>query len=126
MLGYWFIRAYGETGFGESHSVGFGFSGDFYADFGYFGALLACFFLGFGLKRLETYSLHFRKSNQYASVFVAMLYPYVFFSVRDVITSSLTLLLIVAIYLLYGFLFAKQKYRTQGYGGSPVIPVSYR
>jgi oligosaccharide repeat unit polymerase len=110
MLEYWLIREYGITGFSEGHSVSFGFPGNFYADFGYIGALIACLLLGIGIKRLETFDIYLRKSNQYSSVLVAMLYPYIFFVVRDPITSSITFILILIVYTLFGLLFKKQKY----------------
>ena len=113
MLGYWLIREYSNEDYGDFLSASFGFTGEIFADFGFVGALILCLFLGIGLKRLETYNLHYRNSTQFNSVLVAMFYPYVFFAVRDPITSSTMFLMIIIIYVISGFLFNKQKYYIQ-------------
>ncbi|MDI1254478.1 MAG: O-antigen ligase [Flavobacterium sp.] len=98
MLGNWFIRMY-RAGFSDGHSASFGFTGDLYADFGYF-SLFFIFFIGRGLKAAERYKDVVLKSGNYNLILGAMLFPFIFFFVRSPITSSMTFLGILAFYFL--------------------------
>jgi len=97
MLGNWLIREY-RSGFSEGHSSSFGFTGELYADFGYF-SMFFIFFLGVLLKRGDEYlTVHLSQSDGIQQVMAAMLFPYVFFFVRSPITSTITFLGTVVIY----------------------------
>jgi oligosaccharide repeat unit polymerase len=98
MLGYWFIRQY-RDGFGDGHSASFGFTGDLYADFGLF-SLIIVFFLGRLLKITDNYRRRAFNSGGYNTILGAMFYPFVFFFVRSPITSSMTFIGILLVYIL--------------------------
>ncbi|MFA7059997.1 MAG: hypothetical protein WC156_04180 [Pedobacter sp.] len=106
MLGSWMIRATSD-GFGRFHSASYGFCGDFYADFGVPGALLLSFLLGFGLKKLEAVKAVLYSSEGVGMIIAAMMYPYVFFSVRSPITSTIAFLGILFTYSALSLLFIK-------------------
>jgi len=54
MIDYWFARTYlVEQGFANNHSIVTGFSGLFYYDFGFWGGLLCCVFVGLFIGQLE-------------------------------------------------------------------------
>lgn len=98
MLGNWLIRKY-RSGFGESHSSSFGFTGDLYADFGYF-SLVVVFFIGMILRWADGFRQFYLSSgDSFKQILAAMLYSYVFFFVRSPQTSTFTFL---SILLLYG------------------------
>ncbi|HAV01761.1 MAG TPA: hypothetical protein DCW95_00930 [Chryseobacterium sp.] len=99
MLGYWFIRQY-RGGFGEGHSASFGFTGDLFADFGYF-SLLLIFFIGRAIKTAENFQKKAFASTSYSVILGAMLYPYVFFFVRSPITATMMFLGILFFYYLF-------------------------
>ena len=99
MLGNWFIREY-RSGFSEGHSASFGFTGDLYADFGYF-SLFFIFILGILLKRAENFKDKAINSNNFNIILGAMLYPFVFFFVRSPVTSIITFLSIILYYKLF-------------------------
>lgn len=99
MLGYWFVREY-RDGFSDAHSSSFGFTGDFYADFGYF-SLILIFFIGRVLKRGEYFKTAALKSNDYQSILGAMILPYTFFFVRSPITATMNFLGILFFYHLF-------------------------
>lgn len=103
MLGNWLIRLY-RGGFGESHSASFGFTGDLYADFGYF-SLLIVFILGILLKVAEHFKNYAFHSKGYNVILGAMFYPYVFFFVRSPITSTMNFLGIIFFYYFFKRLF---------------------
>lgn len=90
MLGHWFIRQY-RSGFGEWHSASFGFTGELFADFGYF-SLIIIFFIGRFIKNAEKFQETALASKSYNVILGAMLFPYIFFFVRSPITSSTTFL----------------------------------
>lgn len=50
LLGYWFPREYGLTGFSEGHSVSAGFAGELFMDFGFVGGALGASIIGAGLR----------------------------------------------------------------------------
>lgn len=100
MLGHWLIREYGDTGFSSGHSASFGFCGDFYADFGVIGAVLLSGVLGYYMKYLDNYSKFVKNNESPYEIIGAMIYPYVFFSVRSPITSTMTFILIIAMYFI--------------------------
>ena len=96
MLGYWFIREY-RQGFSSGHSASFGFTGDFYADFGWF-SLIPVFFIGWLLQRGERFKNKTFKNGGFEIIIGAMIFPYVFFSVRSPITATMNY---AGIYLIY-------------------------
>jgi oligosaccharide repeat unit polymerase len=100
MLGHWLIREYGDKGFGSGHSASFGFSGDFYADFGIPGAIFLSFLLGIGLKKLESIRIQSFYIEDERKILYAMVYPYVFFAVRSPITASITMIYILVVFFL--------------------------
>lgn len=106
MLGYWFIRKY--RNFSEGHSAAFGFTGDFYADFGYF-SLFFILILGRLLKKMENFRQKYSKSKSYVIVLTAMFLPYTFFFVRSPITATMTFLGIYFFYFLFKFIFFESK-----------------
>jgi len=99
MLGHWFIRKY-EDGFSSGHSASFGFTGDFFADFGYL-SLILVFFLGILLKRLNNYKNATFLQGGYNIVLGSMIFPWVFFFVRSPITSTMTFIGVIVIYKLF-------------------------
>lgn len=107
MLGHWFIREY-RSGFSEGHSASFGFSGDLYADFGWF-SLIPIFFIGRLLKVGENFKSKMLLSKQYQMVLGAMLFPYVFFFVRSPITSTINFLAILFFFYLFKRLMLSKK-----------------
>ncbi|MGD6778425.1 O-antigen polymerase [Sutcliffiella horikoshii] len=86
MLGYWLIREINIGGFGEGHSVSFGFAGDAYADFGLLGGMIFSLLLGCVIYILE------RRNNKvlfskYNILYIAITYPFIFFGMRSLQTS---------------------------------------
>jgi hypothetical protein len=98
MLGYWLIREYG-SGFSDSHSASFGFTGDLYADFGNF-SLLICFFIGIVIGLLQKQVNKNLQSNSYSNTLFVMLYPATFFYVRSPQTSLISYIGVAVIYLI--------------------------
>lgn len=96
MLGFWFIREY-RQGFASGHSASFGFTGDFYADFGWF-ALIPIAGLGGLLGIAENYKNKKFKTGGFGIIIGAMIFPYVFFFVRSPITATINFLGILVIY----------------------------
>lgn len=96
MLGYWLIRKY-RSGFGDEHSSSFGFTGDFYADFGMF-SFFFIFLLGYFVKILEAFKDQAFRDGGYNIIIAALLYSYVFFFVRSPITSSMNFMGILFFY----------------------------
>ena len=90
MLGYWLIREH-RSGFGDAHNVSYGFTGELFADFGYF-ALIFTFFIGILLRVGEDFKDYVFHSESYSIILGAMLYPYVFFFVRSPLTSTINFL----------------------------------
>lgn len=99
MLGHWMIRKY-RSGFGEGHSSSFGFTGELFADFGYF-SLFFVFLLGVLLKRADMYrAFQLAQPMSYSKILVAMMFSYVFFFVRSPVTSSVNFIGILLVYSL--------------------------
>lgn len=99
MLGHWFIRQY-RSGFSEGHSASFGFTGELFADFGYF-SLFFVFIIGRFIKYAEKFQAKALASNSYNVILGAMLFPYVFFFVRSPITGSTTFLGILFFFFIF-------------------------
>ena len=99
MSGHWFIRLY-RGGFGGGHSASFGFTGDLYADFGYF-SLFFVFLIGRLIKTAENFQRKSLASNNYSVILGAMFYPYIFFFVRSPITATMMFLGIVFFFFLF-------------------------
>lgn len=92
MLGSWFAKKY-LVNVPDSHNVSFGYIGDLYADFGYF-SLIFYPIIGFLLYRLNSRVVLNNISNNFKfnRVIIFVFYPFVFFCVRDPITSIMSLL----------------------------------
>jgi hypothetical protein len=99
MIGHWLIRKY-RSGFSEGHSASFGFTGELYADFGYF-SLIFVLVIGLALKWADYFrAYHLSKQQSYDKILVGMLFSYVFFFIRSPITSTMTFLSILLVYYL--------------------------
>ena len=107
MIGHWLIRKY-RSGFGSGHSASFGFTGELFADFGYF-SLFFIFLLGILLKWADLFSAYqLANPMSYSKILVGMMFPYVFFFVRSPITASITFIgILVIYYLIRKLLFVK-------------------
>lgn len=103
MLGHWFVRKY-RSNFGAAHSTSFGFTGDLYADFGYF-SLFCVFLIGRLLMYAEKYKNLVLSNKNYSTVLAAMLFPYVFFFVRSPITATMNFIGIILIYSFFKYRF---------------------
>ncbi|MFC4633313.1 O-antigen polymerase [Dokdonia ponticola] len=99
MLGYWLIREF-RSGYSDGHSSSFGFTGDFYADFGYF-SYIPIFFIGTFLRWFEDYRIRAIKENSFSIVVASMLLPYCFFFVRSPITSTMNFIAILLFYSIF-------------------------
>ncbi len=98
MLGYWLVRKY-RSGFSEGHSSSFGFTGELYADFGYF-SLFFVYILGLLLKHADQFlAFQFTQQGAYKKICAVMLFPYIFFFVRSPITSTINFLGILFVYI---------------------------
>lgn len=107
MIGNWLIREF-RSGFGSSHSASFGFTGELYADFGYF-SLFFVFILGIVLRWSEQFKNYYlSKDKAFQKVLVAMIFSYVFFFVRSPMTSTINFIGILAIYFLFKQLLFKK------------------
>lgn len=106
MLPFWLFRKY-EDPPTEGFSASVGFMGDFYADFGYF-SLIVIFLFGFLINRLNCVCERCFSGNSFSRVLAAMCYPYMFFFVRDPITSSMVMVgMMVTFYIFKWVLFNK-------------------
>lgn len=105
MIGHWLIRKY-RSGFSEGHSASFGFTGELFADFGYF-SLFFVFLLGMLLKWADLFRAYqLAQPMSYSKVLVGMIFSYVFFFVRSPVTSTMTFLVILLVqYLIKKLLF---------------------
>jgi oligosaccharide repeat unit polymerase len=103
MLGYWLIRKF-RSNFSDGHSTSFGFTGDFYADFGVY-SVIPIFCTGFFLGWAEEYRVNAMKSNGFKIVIGAMMLPYFFFFVRSPITSTMNFIAICIFYYMFKKLF---------------------
>ena len=99
MLGYWLIRKY-RSGFADTHSASFGFTGELFSDFGLF-SLIIVFFIGRLLKIAENFKDTVFKLGKFNVIIGAMLFPYTFFFVRSPITATMTFLGILFIYYVF-------------------------
>lgn len=100
MIGHWLIREY-RSGFGSQHSASFGFTGELYADFGYF-SLFFVFLIGIILRWSEQFKNYYlSQDNAFQKVLIAMIFSYVFFFVRSPMTSTINFIGILAVYFLF-------------------------
>jgi hypothetical protein len=106
-MGHWLVRKY-RSGFSEGHSASFGFTGELFADFGYF-SFFFVFFLGVFLKWADLFRAYqLAQPMSYSKVLVGMIFSYVFFFVRSPITSTITFLGILLVqYFIRKLLFKK-------------------
>lgn len=102
-LAYWLIRAYDFSNVSGGHSISFSFSGDSYADFGFYGGIFFCLIFGVFLASLEMFSLNTIEgnSNRFNIILVSILFPFVFFAVRSFNTAVISM--IGSILLIYLF-----------------------
>src|SRR5690606_3053973 len=105
MLGHWLIREY-RSGFGSGHSSSFGFTGELFADFGYY-SLFFVFLLVIILNWANQFNtFYLSQPRSYTKILVVMIFSYVFFFVRSPITATMTfLVLLVVQYLIRKMLF---------------------
>lgn len=96
MVGHWFIRKVQPVS--EHHSAALGFTGELFVDFGYY-SLIAVFLIGWGLKASENFFISCTRSRSLDLVIGAMFYPLLFFFVRSPVTSLMSFIAIVVIYL---------------------------
>lgn len=114
MIGHWLIRKY-RSGFGSGHSASFGFTGELYADFGYF-SLFFVFLLGMLLKWADLFRAYqLATPISYSKVLVGMMFSYVFFFVRSPITASTTFIGILLVYFLIRSLLFKKSFSKDNY-----------
>nr|MDQ3397171.1 hypothetical protein [Deinococcota bacterium] len=101
-LGYWFIRAYGITGFGAYHTTASSFADLAYADFGFAVGIALMLLLGMGLGLAERWTARIisLQGNPYI-VMVAVLYGLTFFAVRQLSTVYFLLFGALAINLVF-------------------------
>ena len=99
MLGHWFVRIY-RSGFSSGHSASFGFTGELFADFGFF-SLLFVFYLGRLVKIMDDYALVIFNEQGFRMTIVALFYPFIFFFVRSPITATTSLLGAIIFYLMF-------------------------
>lgn len=99
MLGYWLIRETSSNQYGNVHSASYGFTGDLFADFGWF-SLIIVFFIGRLLFKANQFKDIALKSKNFSVIIGAMLYPYTFFFVRSPITATMNFIGIIIIYYL--------------------------
>lgn len=104
-IDHWLIRVYNPT-ISDKHSTASGFIGELRADFGYF-CLLFAFIIGIALRKVNNYlfSIFSYNGQTFNKVFVACLFPYVFFYVRSPIASTTTLVFEISVYLIFKWLF---------------------
>lgn len=109
MIGHWLPHMY-MTGISEGHSASLGFTGEPYADFGYF-SLLIYLFMGVLMRKGN----NFIKEYDYGripciqSLIAVLLIPYVFFAVRSPVTATCyTAMQILIVYLFYKLLFTSR------------------
>lgn len=110
MIGYSLAQRY-LSGIGAGHSSSFGFTGELFADFGYF-SLIIFLFLGVLMKKGNNFvsQYDFGRVPCLQSLIAVLLIPYIFFSVRSPITATTyTLMQILIVYLLYKLFFASKK-----------------
>lgn len=107
MIGHWLIRKY-RSGFGEGHSASFGFTGELYADFGYF-SLFFVFLLGMLLKWADLFRANqLSQPMSYSKILVGMMFSYVFFFVRSPVTATINFIgILVVYYLIHRLIFKK-------------------
>ena len=102
-LGYWFPRAYGLKGIGDIHNVAGTFAVDGYADFGFYGGILFCSVIGFGLSLLDRWCARTISLQGHPAIVIASpLYGATFFAIRSLDTTIVSVTGVVAL----GFLFA--------------------
>jgi len=90
MLGHWLIREVQIGGYGEGHSVSYGFAGDAYADFGFVGGMFFSLILGgffFILDRINKKIVR----SQFNILYVAITIPFTFFALRSFQTAFMSL-----------------------------------
>jgi len=102
-IDYWFARTYiGDDKFTNTHSIATGFSGSFYSDFGYWGGLISCIFIGLFIAKLEyfVYKSVLNKTDPFI-IFSSIIFGATFFFIRQ---FSSILPTIISCYLIILFL----------------------
>lgn len=110
-LEYWLVRALGERGFSDSHSIAATFAATAYADFGIYGALvmwtLSGVFAGWLNNRFSRHLYESRPS--YRLIMVAVLSALVFFATRQISTVIFLAFAIVIFTFVYSFGFQRNE-----------------
>jgi hypothetical protein len=108
---YWFIRAYGETGFGVQHSIAASFAANAYADFGFVAGILLCLLGGIILGVIEGWGARvIARQGHPHIVMVAPLYGITFFATRQFsYTFTLVLGLMVLSFIFLNLLTVRKR-----------------
>lgn len=110
MIGHWLAQGY-LTGISAGHSSSLGFTGELYADFGYF-SLILLLFLGRLMRKGNSFILcyDYGRVPCLQSLISVLLIPYIFFTVRSPITATCyTLMQILIVSFFYRVFFIKKK-----------------
>lgn len=100
LIGHWFPREYGLTGFSESHSISFAYVADGYADFGLAGVFLYGLVIGLVVGYGQRFGeFVFSQGDSYARGFAALCLPAAYFAVRSPVTAMITLVGVAVILL---------------------------
>ncbi len=91
MLDNWLIREYENVS--EGFSSASGYIGELRADFGWFSLIFVLLF-GMLIRKLDNYAQYVfgNRPGSFVLVLISVLYPWVFFSIRSPLTSTMSLL----------------------------------
>lgn len=103
-LDYWLIREYYVVS--DTYSSASGFIGELRADFGW-GCLFFVFLFGLLVRRLDAYVQYVNSQERipFNIVLVSIFYPWIFFFVRSPITSTMSLLWELLLFLVFSKFF---------------------
>lgn len=93
LIGHWFPREFGLSGFSDIHSVSLGYIGDGYADFGLIGVTLYAVGLGvlLGMTNRAAQQTLNRQDGSFLGIFLSASLPAAFFAVRSPVTTLVVL-----------------------------------
>lgn len=102
-LEYWFPRAYGESGFADSHSIAATFAATAFADFGFTGACLIWALIGIGVGTLNRWAtrIFYADPGNAAIVLASVFAGLSFFMVRQISTIVFTAIPLVVLWWVY-------------------------
>lgn len=108
LLGYWLPRQYSRDTLSDSQSVGFGFSGNGYVDFGFFGGLLISLLLGVGLSTLDRVVARLRSKGGFDVLIASTFLPFSFFLARNLDTGIIIAVMLLAMCMSVKLLFFRR------------------